>query len=299
VYRAGRVVQCCVTPGTFRFTRRIVPRIGELWLIAQSFKSTKKWLVDITKKWSNGDVGVQWMVVFQHKASNFEIKRRHNQLMNALNWSKFLQKNQWSWKFWWKERTCPRFSLSCTGEGAWKISKSCWWLHGALRGIFMAVFENGALSHFSSDPLMFFFNNVFHVTSREKESFPGNLGTKRHNVGKTIINHPQFHHFYRWNVYDVYHSQLGGKKLHCFNHISCQPRCQDPPPSGPTLWPFGKLWGRGLTPADLEDIQAARASDGRESHHTQNWFYPLVNLYSLLLKMAIDSGFTIKNCDFP
>ena len=148
------------------------------------------------------------MVVFQHKASNFETKRRHNQFMNALNWSKFLQKNQWSWKFWWKEQTCPRFSLSCTGEGAWKISESCWWLHGALRGIFMAVFENGALSHFWTDPLMLFFKTMFFTSLHAKKK--ASLETWERNGIMWVKqylkywNHPQFHHhFYRWYVITV------------------------------------------------------------------------------------------------
>ena len=38
-----------------------------------------------------------------------------------------------------------------------------------------------------------------------------------YNVGKTIINHPQFHHSYRWYVY---HSQFMGGLWHCFNHIT-------------------------------------------------------------------------------
>ena len=78
------------------------------------------------------------------------------------------------------------------------------------------------------------------------------------HVGKTIINHPQCHHFYRWYVY---HSQINGWSESPQDHELLELRQTSALQRGPTGYPWGISW---VTPnvVDSNEIWSVLNSNG-------------------------------------
>ena len=64
--------------------------------------------------------------------------------------------------------------------------------------------------------------NLVTVESEWQQPFlkPTEIDLKWSNVGKTKINHPQFHHFYGWYVY---HSQMVDYRLSIIDIVTHSP----------------------------------------------------------------------------